>query len=362
VNVDECVAAVEKFGLTNRQARFLVTVMRHSGVCVPRQYAAFVGTTYGHKVTKFFERLTRRTLATECGCLHNRAALYHVRNHALYRAIGRPDSRYRRPVSAGHAVDRLIRLDAVISHPELHWLGGEDEKVAFFGLLAPSCPSEGLPHTGSPASDSCRVRLFPDDLPIGITSTGMVVFFIALPMSDGDFRAVLQRHGALLQALPGWTVRLLFARDGAARTAHFEKMTREELTQQSSPRILAEFTWFCQERKATTNPRERSNTDQRFARARRAFGTARYELLYRRWLADGDRVFSLVSSPVISSAIERGTGRIESQILPFSYRHLAPLVTASSSSDGVEEGEQGPARPQPQSAEPDPRDESVLNA
>jgi hypothetical protein len=356
------VAAVARFGVTDRQARFLVTVMRHSGLCVPRQYAAFVGTKYGHRVTRFFERLTRRKLATECGCRHNRAALYHVRNHALYRAMGQPDSRYRRPVSAGHAVDRLIRLDAVISHPELHWLGSEDEKVAFFGLLAPSCPSDGLPHTGSPASDSSHVRLFPDDLPMGITSTGMVVFVVPVPMSDNEFRAVLQRHAALLQALPGWTVRLVFPRDGAVRTADFETMARDELTRQLSPRIQDEFAWFCQERKTTTSTRERCRSDVRFARARRAFGTARYELLYRRWLTDGDAVFSLFSSPVISSAIDRGTGRIESQILPFSYRHLAPLVAASSSPEGVEEGEQGPTRPQPRCSWPDPRDETVLNA
>ena len=100
----------------------------------------------------------------------------------------------------------------------------------------------------------------------------------------------------------------------------------------------------------------------RFARTLRAFATARYELLYRRWLTDGDQVFSLVSSPAISSAIERGTGRIESQILPFSYRHLAPLVATPPSPEGVEEGEHAPARPQPRSSEPDPRDESVLNA
>src|SRR5262249_27044283 len=203
MNVDDCVTAVEKFGLTHRQARFLVTVMRHSGVCVPRQYAAFVGTKYGHKVTQFCDGLTKRNLAPECGCLHNRAALYHVRNHALYRAIGQPDSRYRRPVSAGHAVDRLIRLDAVISAPELHWLGSEDEKVAFFGLVAPLFPGEGLPDIGSPVAGASSVRLFPDDLPIGIMATGRVVFIVTPPMSDGDFAASFSGMPRCSRRCPG---------------------------------------------------------------------------------------------------------------------------------------------------------------
>jgi hypothetical protein len=48
MNFDERVQAVAKFGFTERQARFLVTVMLHAGVCVPRQYARFAGTAYGH--------------------------------------------------------------------------------------------------------------------------------------------------------------------------------------------------------------------------------------------------------------------------------------------------------------------------
>ncbi|HEY1305450.1 MAG TPA: hypothetical protein VGF24_17965, partial [Vicinamibacterales bacterium] len=133
-------------------------------------------------------------------------------------------------------------------------------------------------------------------------------------------------------------------------------------TEQFRPLVLEEFSWFCQERRTTASTRERRATDARFARACRAFGTARYELLYRRWLTDGDRVFSVMSSPAIKSAIERGTGRIEPQILPFSYRHLAPLVAASPSPEGVEEGEQAPAHPQPQSTRSIPGDEPVLNA
>src|SRR5205823_5281359 len=44
------VSAVAKFGVTERQARFLTTVMLHSGLCVPRQFATFAGIAYGHKV------------------------------------------------------------------------------------------------------------------------------------------------------------------------------------------------------------------------------------------------------------------------------------------------------------------------
>jgi hypothetical protein len=37
------VRAISEFGFTERQARFLVTVMLHSGVCLLRQYSSFAG-------------------------------------------------------------------------------------------------------------------------------------------------------------------------------------------------------------------------------------------------------------------------------------------------------------------------------
>jgi hypothetical protein len=100
MNFEDRVKAVAEFGYTERQARFLVTVMLQSGVCVPRQYAKFAGTADGHKVSKFFDKLASREHATVSGCLHNRAQLYHVKHHALYRAIGQPHNRYRRPLAA----------------------------------------------------------------------------------------------------------------------------------------------------------------------------------------------------------------------------------------------------------------------
>lgn len=47
MTTDERVQAVVDFGFRERQARFLVLVMRHAGVCVPRQYARFAGVAYG---------------------------------------------------------------------------------------------------------------------------------------------------------------------------------------------------------------------------------------------------------------------------------------------------------------------------
>ena len=44
---EDRVQAVAHFGFTPRQARFLVTVMLHSGVCLQRQYTAFAGIVHG---------------------------------------------------------------------------------------------------------------------------------------------------------------------------------------------------------------------------------------------------------------------------------------------------------------------------
>jgi hypothetical protein len=100
---------------------------------------------YGHKVNRFFDKLVQRGYATATECLHNRGLLYHVRHYTLYCAIGQPDSRYRRPVSGRLVVERVMMLDGLLMSPELVWLGTEEEKVAFFALMAPSIPRELLP-------------------------------------------------------------------------------------------------------------------------------------------------------------------------------------------------------------------------
>ena len=88
----ERVQAVAKKGFTERQARFLTTVMLQTGVCVPRQYARFCGIVYGAKTRKFFDKLVRLQYASVYDCRHNRAHLYHVNQRALCRHRRRAQS------------------------------------------------------------------------------------------------------------------------------------------------------------------------------------------------------------------------------------------------------------------------------
>jgi hypothetical protein len=283
---DARIEAVSKFGFTTRQARFIVTVMLHGGVCVPRQYARLAGTAYGHKVNAFFDKLVTLRYAVRCSCIHNRAAVYHVRHQPLYRAIGVPHSRNRKPVPASRVVERLMLLDAVISHPELNWLATSNDKAAYFSAEASSDMSRWPQQTVAGTR-----RYFPDHLPVGVERTRrVVVLFLATTLLTGDLQAFVRRHAALLAALPDWTLRLVMSPRVSAMRSVLEAAVRDQLANAES-------------------------------------------------LATRD-------------ALANRGGRIESEVLPHSYRHLSPLTSlVRPRVKGVEKGEHVGehtlARPQP---------------
>jgi hypothetical protein len=154
---DDRVHAVAKKGFTERQARFLTTVMLHAGVCVPRQYARFCGIVYGAKTRKFFDKLVRLRYASMYDCRHNRARIYHVNQRALYAAIGEAESRLRKPVTLNHAIQRLMVLDAIVEDPDLVWLGTAAEKTAHLTTLIRIEPAD-LPHITVGDGDARTVR------------------------------------------------------------------------------------------------------------------------------------------------------------------------------------------------------------
>ena len=115
----------------------------------------------------------------------------------------------RKPVTLNHAIQRLMVLDAIVEDPNLVWLGTADEKLTHLLALTRIAQSD-LPHVGVGEGEARTVRFFPDRLPIGIhlAGRGVIVYVVTDPWLD-EFRVFLERHAALLRALPAWTLQIV---------------------------------------------------------------------------------------------------------------------------------------------------------
>ncbi len=345
---EDHVSAIVDFGFTTRQASFLVLVMRHAGVCVPRQYATFAGIANGgQKCNALFERLLERGYAVACDCVHNRARVYHVLHKPFYRAIREPESRYRRPVAARQVVERLMVLDAVLTSPDFNWLSSDREKVAF----VQACSAASTDATPVAASSGIPGALV-STLPIGIDSSGRVVllYVATAPWTEG-FRTFVQAHAAFLRMVPAWTLRLVFPQPLDRVYAAYQQVVREELDTPLHPATVSELKWYFEHREAARNAVD-TQTQAFLDRGAEVFSTPRFTLLYRRWKKHGDAVFEAVSSPVLADALASGAGRVESVVLSHTYRHLSPLVSGVRSTrqrveKAEERGDEAPPRPQP---------------
>jgi hypothetical protein len=277
-------------------------VLRHAGVCVPRQYANFAGIANGgDKCNAFFEKLIRREYAVPCDCVHNRARLYRVHYKPLYRAIGEVESRYRRPVPAGRAVERVMLLDAVLGSPNLNWLASEAERVTYLAALNGTANATNTLDARATTPSPRRVAASSNAFPIGIDTAGraLLLYLVTVPWTE-EFRIFLRARATFLRTVPTWTLRLVFPRPLDRAYDSYQHVAHEGLDA----------------------------------------------------LPDGDAACEAVSSRGLGAALADGTGRVECLVLRHAYRHLSPLASlVRSTPKGVEkgeqEGEQAPPRPQP---------------
>jgi hypothetical protein len=319
---DERVAKVRLHGFTDRQSAFLVTVMLHAGVCLGRHYCTFAGLAYGRKMHDFFQSLLARGYATARACGHHKARLYHVHYKPLYRAIGEPDNRHRRPTALPRAIERLMLLDAVLADRERSWLATEQDKLAHF-TLTHRIQRRDLPSLTFRAEDAETVRYFPEKLPIGLDPDGRTHVFLYLLTQDVpiDFRGFLERHAEVLRALPVWIVRLLVPCHKADAIPVYQAAFHEQVASPLRPAVVEDLRWYFHARRSPP-----TDTHERFDQAMRAFGAPRFQALYRAWRDRGEPVLDATLSPTLADAVARKTGRLECHVLPHRYVHLFPLV------------------------------------
>ena len=308
MTASERVQAVVDYGFTEREARFLVLVMQHSGLCIKRQYASFAGIANGgDRCNALFAKLVRRGCATAVTCMHHRARLYHVHHKPLYHAIGEPDNRYRRSVPARGVAERLVRLDAALIEPDLDWVTTSSEKV------------DRLP--ASP----------PGSFPIGIDATGRPVFvYVAMKPWTDDFRSFLSAHIPLLAVTPTWTLRIVFAPALHRHVPEYQRAVYEELESRLDEQTLNELSWyFVHCRRTDWREYKGPGSDavaKRFAGCARAFKGLRFTRLYRLWLTDEKAALTPVPRS-ISDAFATGRARLHCVVLPHEYEPFSPLVS-----------------------------------
>jgi hypothetical protein len=323
------VEAVSAFGFTERQARFLVNVMVHSGVFLER-HCAFAGITHGQKSHDFIAKLTGRRYTTVItpGALH-RGRLFQVQYKPLYEAIGEPDNRHRKAVSVGRMIERLMILDAVLADCRYTWLGTERDKLAYFILmLQTGLQPHEYPHITFGEGPEKVIRCFPDKLPIGIEKNGFrrhVFLYLITREGPLEFRMFLLRHAELLRSMPEWTVRLLIPKRFKEAAARYRYAFRDEVAMPLDPSTVEELEQYFPERQRMAGHLS-APADEDLARAFRKFGAARFQALYRMWQHQGNRALWAARSHVLRDALARGYGRLECVELSHQYLQLTSLV------------------------------------
>jgi hypothetical protein len=290
---DDRVRAVQTFGCSPRQARFLTLVALHGGYYVRRQYLTATGTRNGKNAQRFLDDLVTHHVAARCRYRADRGYVYRLQHRRLYRAVGLDQNRNRRPAAPALIARKLMLLDVVLSEPHAEWIATEAEKVALFTerlrVLPDDLPRGTLIAEGA---DPHTTRRFKDKLPIALVGDPPMVHFVYLTV-DGSapaFERFLHTHGRLLSALPTWAVLVAhpphvcptpleetFGRfvgdDPALTTARLQDLERYFVARRAIERnefgqlSIAEL--------------------QRFRSTRLAFAEARIEALFSRWVASG---------------------------------------------------------------------------
>lgn len=323
---DERVQAVAEFGFTERQARFLVTVMLTSGVFLGRQYCAHGRITRGTKTQTFLRALVARRFASVYRAAHRRSVLYHVHARPLYRAIGEPENRHRRPVTLSRAVERLIVLDAVVADSQLTWLATEQEKVDHFTKAA-LLSVDILPRVTFGRLPQAATRYFPDKLPIGYSATSdkRVFLYGVTSKNPIGFRTFLHRHTRLLRSLAEWEIRLLVPPHLTEFAPDYEAAARQELQESLATTTAYDMAWYFDQRKRA-NAGAAVEDLARFEALRRTFQKQRDWAMYRTWQRHGSERIYEATLPIVVSGADDQEGYVTRYMPSHNYLHLESLV------------------------------------
>ena len=285
-------------GYTEREAEFLCLVGEVGGYFLRRHYRRFLNQKRGRPEAALAKKVQEKRHArvyVGAGGIE----IYHLCQRRFYRAIGRPESRNRRPRSESSIKTRLLTLDYVLTYRDPHYLLTDTEKRTYL------TEQRGLPLEVMPAKDGLFVDRFPLHLPARLTVPRRVVSFCYVDphlFSARRFSSFLDRHRRLWVELREFEVIYISDRrwnPGKAKrafTAFCERHWPQARARQESihERVLHAFRIDHGIRTGAISYPKRSD----FAlmeRAKAELSPQRYDSLFATWTITSDQaVFDLV--------------------------------------------------------------------
>jgi hypothetical protein len=208
----EYVEAIERYGYTPTEARFLYLVATHSGYFTQQQFFDFAGVNRGGMGT----RLTAKALQhghIRCARLARHTLIYNLFARPFYASVEKDNLRNRRRLSDELVRTRLLILDFVLAHPDHDYLETEQEKVRHFHKTR-DLSLALLPHRTykGAKSQSETQRYFVDRFPIflGRQEQGSDPIAPAFVYCDSagssilGFISYLENYQPLLRCLPAF--------------------------------------------------------------------------------------------------------------------------------------------------------------
>ena len=210
----EYVEAIERYGYTHTEARFLYLVATHSGYFTQQQFFRFAQVHRGGMGT----RLTAKALEhghIRTARLARHTLIYNLFARPFYASIDKHNLRNRRRLSDELIRTRLLILDFVLAHPDLNYLETEHEKVHYFHEEL-GFPLALLPHRTykGTKSQSQTDRYFVDRFSIFLgrpesSSDPPVAAFVYCDSAGSSllgFASYLENYQHLLRRVPAFEV------------------------------------------------------------------------------------------------------------------------------------------------------------
>ena len=289
------VRAIQDFGYSQAEARFLRLVALHSGYFVRRQFLRSADCDHGKRAQDFIDKLTARKHACREIYREDRH-LYRLHYRPIYAAIGQEDNRNRREHQPATIRVRLMGLDFVLEHPEHRFLATEQEKLRYF-FEERKIEADLLPARAFCVKGVFLTRHFVDGFPLFLSnadSSGITFCYIDDgQFSNAAFRSYLRQYHRLFRVLGPIT--LSFVTQHEHRFEAADKALRrfcERLSDPARPpvdvnRLLAHFPHRSLWERRETRSLNKVQIDQ-LAENLRAFDGPRYTRLYELWLQEGD--------------------------------------------------------------------------